>query len=318
MPTFSGDALLDYLNAPAESFPYIAEGLLYGRACIMFVAEPGIGKSVLATQAAMELAAGVALFNTFKVTRPYRVLYVQKERPLDEIRERIQAMHGAIKFDPNNLTITDDLQRYNLTNVDHAKQAVGFIAHHKPEVVIIDPIYAGQADLRSGDAGVAFTNFLTLLEYETKACLWLNHHTIKAQMDRDGVPIKRQDPFYGSQWLKAHVSGSFLITSTKDGTLFVCKKDSHSRLIKSFTLEFDPETYLSGVTVKGVDALDRIKNACVEYYRQKQSFTVYDVMGRANVSRKTFYKTMVTPELGSHLKAVSTESRGRKHYEWVP
>src|SRR3990167_914442 len=72
----------------------IAEGLLYKGATLMLSSPPGLGKSSISIQAALQLSIGQPLFSSMYVPCPVRVWYIQMERDIREALERLQLMIG--------------------------------------------------------------------------------------------------------------------------------------------------------------------------------------------------------------------------------
>ena len=113
-PPITGSTLLACLNAPDEPRHTIAEQFIYEHTTLMITSKPGIGKSILALQAAVELSSGLPVFGYFQVPRPFKVLYVQCERHESEIIERLKTIKQTININENNLVITNAYQRLNL------------------------------------------------------------------------------------------------------------------------------------------------------------------------------------------------------------
>lgn len=293
-PPLTGQPLIEWINNPEPMRSPIAEGFLYEKSCLIISADAGLGKSVLSLQAALELSCGMNLFRRLEVTRPYKCYYVIKERPKEELGERIQLMQKVIKWDADNLILDDELQVFSLARESNFKMIHDRIASFKPEVIFIDPIYAGTPGLSKDEVAGSFANFLTELEKQTGATVWLNHHVVKPTHDREGGLIQKDDPMYGSAWIKAHVTGSYLMTRTQAGVVLYKKKDTHFSLLDTIDLEFDIETYISTSKGQGGSGHDRVILFLNTVKKENRRFTMEEIMARTDLSRPSILRLFNT------------------------
>lgn len=224
----------------------------------MVYAQPSVGKSVLSIQAAMQLASGLPVFGGL-ATKASKVWYIQMERPDIESLERIQFMRDTIPLNSANFVLDTELQKLNFLNEAHLKQILQRGKEIAATVAFIDPLYGIATGLSKDEVAANLVKTLTILKSTLKITLWINHHVVKDSYDRDGSKIERDDPFYGSQWLKAHVTGAYGIEQTNTGTIWTAKKDSHSNLLKSIELAFDDETYVSTMQSDSLNYADKLK-----------------------------------------------------------
>lgn len=257
-PPLYGDELKRRMTEKITHEP-IAEGFLYKHSSLMISSQPAIGKSVLAIQAALELSNGLPLFGELLVPAPIRVWYIQAERSEVESLERLQLMsadYPAISYD--NLFIDTELQSLSFLNPDHQLVILERGLSIKPDLIIIDPLYGIAGGLSKDEVGSAIAKMLTVLKQKLGCAIWINHHTVKTTYDIiENQKVEKGDPFYGAQWLKAHVTGSYLADMGDKGVRLTCKKDSHSLLMKNIQLEFDPETFLSTMKTEESTVRDR-------------------------------------------------------------
>ncbi|MEK7092734.1 MAG: hypothetical protein AAB907_03865, partial [Patescibacteria group bacterium] len=68
------------------------------------------------------------------------------------------------------------------------------------------------------------------------------HHTTKSEHDAAGNPL--EDPFYGSQWLRAHIDTSYQLKRgpEKNWVSLYCKKDRGGEVHHQIFLQYDAET----------------------------------------------------------------------------
>ncbi len=258
LPPLTGKLLQEKLSQEITHEPLI-DGLLYRHASLMIYAQPSIGKSVISIQVAMQLSSGLPVFGALNVSAPRKVWYIQMERPDIESLERIKFMMDTIPINYDNFVLDTELQKLNFLNENHLRQILERGQSINAEVVFIDPLYGIATGLSKDEVASNLTKVLTILKSTLGVTIWINHHVVKDSYDREGGKIERDDPFYGSQWLKAHVTGAYNIEKSDDGTLWSCKKDSHSNLLKKLTLAFDDETYISTMQSDSLNYEDRLK-----------------------------------------------------------
>lgn len=285
------EKLTEMINSPIIERKIIAEGLLYEKTCIMFSSEPGIGKSTLSIQVAVELASGLPVFGYFDVPEPIKVLYIQAERDIIETIERLKVINVNMKIPVNNLAITDQYQKLDLMNPRHAELFIECIKRDCPnaKVIFIDPIYATVKGGLKEDVGAShFTRVMSRLQKELGCTIWLNHHTVKQTHEIvEGKKFKKHDPYYGSQWLKAHVTGAYWVEQSKDGTIFKNTKDNYSLLQKIIALEYNPETELSYVIEKNTPSIDKLKRFLKIKLLSKETFVFSDLESNLKLCKRT-------------------------------
>ena len=308
-PPITGSMLLKALNRTLERRAALAEGFIYEHTITMIAADPGLGKSTISTQLAVELSSGLPVFGLFHVAKPVKVLYIQAERSCIEVLERLDIINKVIPIIHDNLYLTDEYQRFNLLNYDHVDYFIRCVRRDCPDVglIIVDPIYATVSGGLSNDLPAsAFTKAMSRLQVETGAALLYNHHTVKPQHSRDGAIIEKEDPFYGSQWLKAHVTGSYYMKGHENGVKLLCKKDNYNLLTKSIHLEYNPETELSSIPVKEIATLERLKVYLRKQEIDKKTFTFEDMKTHLGCAVRNLRAQLKHPEIMSRLVVVSS------------
>ena len=163
--------------------------LCRGGSCL-FVGPSGVGKSVLAMQCAIHLAAGLPLFG-IKTRRPLKSLIIQAENDDGDMAEALQ---GVIEGADNeiHLTLKSTIEQ-NIVFVREtvrsgpafAKFAAEQIDFHKPDLVWVDPLfsYLG-ADACNQQAVSSFLRHqLTPISQRTGIIWMILHHTGKPDKD---------------------------------------------------------------------------------------------------------------------------------------
>lgn len=267
----------------------LAEGLIYEKTTTMMAADPGTGKSTVTLQMAIELSAGLPVFGVFPVPTPVKVMYIQAERSILELLERLEEMDKTIPINTDNLVISTDYQGYNLMREPQAQQFVKGIKKDSrgARLIIVDPIYPMvMGGLKEDIPAASFCSVMDDLQKQTGASIWYNHHTVKAQYDR-GQRYEKDDPFYGSQFLKAHVTGSFYLKSTSNGVEILKKKDNYRCLPEKILLEYNQETGICVAPIDQLPALERIKNYLRAQKLADRTFTFDDIERATELCTRT-------------------------------
>ncbi len=279
----------------------------------MFSADPGVGKSTISTQVAVELAAGLPVFGVYEVPRPMKVLYIQSERSIIEILERLESLEKRLPIMNKNLFVTSQYQGLNLLIPDHQDLFIKCVKRDCPQadIIFIDPIYCMvSGGLKDDIPASAFTKAMSNLQSATSATLWYNHHTVKAQYN-NGEKYEKDDPFYGSQWLKAHVTGSYHLKKHGKGTQLALKKDNYRILPDSIELQYDEETGLSTVEFEDMPAIDKVRAFINSRKIDQKEFTFNDMRDATKVSTRRLRQLVVHSSISPSLNVVS--SNKNKH-----
>jgi len=298
-----GDALRQMVLSEHETRVPLAEGFLYEETSLLISAEPGCGKSTISTQAAIELATGLPLFGFFHVPKPVKVLYIMCERSKTEVIERIKTINNYYPINYDNLVLTDEYQK--LDYIKHYNILLDCIKRDCPDakVIFFDPIYATVMGGLSQDVVASmFTRVMTYIAKNIGCTNWYNHHTVKATYGRDGQKINKDDPFYGSQWLKAHATGCYHMKSNDKGVNMIVKKDNYKILTERIELEYNPESelsYLSNYTK--LSPKDRVLGYLRGRRMDRRSFTFADLEVATQVCTRTLRGLVMHSSINDHL-----------------
>lgn len=305
-PALTGDKLIEDMKVAKLQRKTIVESLIYDNTVLMVSAAPGVGKSTISTQMAIEMAAGLPVFGVFEVVKPVKVLYAQTERPILEFLERAEIISKVYPIIKDNLVITDEYKMLNLLREDHVKVFIEAIIRDCPgvEVIFIDPIYPMVAGgLSKDEPASAFCKAMSLAQKATGASFYYNHHTSRPQHDSYGAVIDKDDPFYGSQWLKAHVTGSFHMKEYQDGVKLICKKDNYHALAKEIVLEYNAETGLSIVPLSELPPVERVKNFFRAREIDPRPFSFKDIQLGTQLCTRTLRTILVRAPLANMVES---------------
>jgi RecA-family ATPase len=305
----TGNTLKDAMFKAKEKRNPIAEGFIYEQTITMISADPGTGKSTITSQVAVELAAGLPVFGTFDTFKPRKVLYAQTERNIIELLERLETISKVLPILHDNLVITDAYQQFNLLNPEHAKVFIDCVMRDCPDadIIILDPIYClVGGGLKDDLPASAFTKVMSNLQKATNAALWYNHHTVKPSYTNKGEQIEKSDPFYGSQWLKAHVTGSFHLKQCDGGVMFERKKDNYHLLPQEIILEYDPESGISHIPLADLPAAEKVRRFLKVKEVSQESFSFKDIETETKVCTRRLRELLVHSSFSDRLLVVSS------------
>lgn len=108
-------------------------------------AQKGVGKSLFVTQLGLYGASGTSPFLTdsIVVPKPVRVLLIQQEVSLAGMQDRLSKMRAERHFDLQErfLQLTTTGAWWNLTRREDYAKLRRLIDKHKPDILILDPLY---------------------------------------------------------------------------------------------------------------------------------------------------------------------------------
>ena len=175
------------------------------------------------------------------------------------------------------------------------------------DAIFIDPIYCLVAGgLKEDVPASAFTKTMSVLQQETGAMLYYNHHTTKTQYNNKGDPIEKDDPFYGSQWLKAHVTGSFYLKERIGGVELICKKDNYGILPEKILLDYNKENYICNVPLVDMPALERVSLFIRNRQLDKKEFTFKDMEKFTELGTRRLRELLVHSSISDRIYVVSS------------
>lgn len=270
-PPFNSTSLKSLVDSPIEARQPLIESLVYEKTVLMIYADPGVGKSIVSLCMALQASAGLPVYGFFQPVRPLKIYYVLTERGIEEPLERIKLMQNIINVNYDNLFIDEETIGLNILDINDENKFLARVEKYcpNPDIIVFDPIYAMvRGGLSNPDDATLFAQFSARVQHKFHCANWFNHHTLKNTVDIiGGEQHQKSDPFFGSQLLKAHVTGMYHLTQKDNKPHFACKKDSHSFLLKNFSLQFKPETYTlemdiqhSQITAK--DKITMFLNSC--------------------------------------------------------
>jgi RecA-family ATPase len=289
-PALGGKALDEAVELTSDVRCALIEGLVYERSVILISADGGTGKSTIAANVIAQASIGLPVFNSLHVPSPLLSYYIPFERGSEEIRERLKHIKKVINYNSDNIRIFENdsfpiPNLYKDEDQDFLLESIGKdCGDRKPDIVFYDPIYmAVSGGLSNEDKVSVFVRFNVRLMRMFGCATWLNHHTGKQTYSVTGNPIEKEDPYYGSSFLKNHCTVSYYLKENKetDGTILIRKKDNLQLSLKKIILNYEPESYTSFMkdAQVGLAASDRLKIALRQYAQHNKEFTFRQLEG---------------------------------------
>ena len=210
-----------------------ARWLCRGGSCV-FVAQSGIGKSSLMTQAAFTWGLGLPLFGIAPL-RPLRSLIIQAENDLGDIAEQAQGVFAGMGLDPfeGRAKIDEIFERVKFhrdtvhTSDRFCATLAKLIEKHSPDLVWIDPLlsFLGGDVSKQEVCSKFLRNGLNPIAEATGVTFMIIHHTGKPPKDAKALSgWTANDYAYlgaGSSELTNWARAVCVITQTSDDNTYL-------------------------------------------------------------------------------------------------
>jgi DNA polymerase I-like protein with 3'-5' exonuclease and polymerase domains len=133
-------ACMDDLGAePIPAQHWLVEQLLPEGGLFMLSGHPGTGKTTLALQICMQIAAGRPVLGRFNVPKPFKVLYYQADNPPIMMKKLVKHMRPKLPMAGQNLWIANVKEPIKLNNGGF-DIIVQDIDQYKPDLLMFDTI----------------------------------------------------------------------------------------------------------------------------------------------------------------------------------
>ena len=123
--------------------------------------------------------------------------------------------------------------------------------------------------------------------------------------------VEKDNPFYGSQFLKAYVTGYYDLSQNKRGTTWKRKKDTYGILHPDFTLAYDPLTGLSHTTLEPakLNKRDQLRIFLQNRVKIAQPFLAQDILQAVPMTDRYLRGLLKDPEIMPWIKTVSDNGK---------
>lgn len=180
------------------------EPLFYESSINQILAWRGVGKTNFALGLAGSFAKGDSLLQ-YRSLRPCRVLYIDGELPLFQLRERVSSLclsPNVVLVNPEDITPPGSI---NLLSEIHWDKLIQAIEKHKPDVLFIDSL-STTMHLRGNEEEdqIELQTKLNVLRNRYHLCVITLHHVGKGGLQRG---LSRNDDILDVQMLLKKVEG---------------------------------------------------------------------------------------------------------------
>lgn len=320
--------LEEAVNHAKDERPFLVDGLLYEKGALLMSGDPGAGKSLVMLSALLECTGGLPVFSQLPCARPLNCYILFSERINQEALERIRLMRAKITLDYKRLVLDDgfvgiaDVTKRNFADeIIERISNTPFPDNGDADIVGLDSLYGFiPGGLSKDEKASEFSRFIARLQSELGACSWLVHHTSRPTYATQGERIDKDDPYYGSQWLKAMVTGSYYLRRHGTGVQLVKKKDTFGALLSELPLDYDPETHV--VSLPSEYGTLKANNRAIWWLRgiatqePTREFTFEDFCKAINVSHQHGRRLLKEPTI-ARLMVIARKDHPRIFYHAV-
>lgn len=220
--------------------PWLISGIIRELDTVLLVGTEKAGKSLITQQMICSLTSGHPFLDKYEVGRQYRVSYVQLEGEIEDTQLNFKRMLSSVDFAPEMF----QLVYCNALSLEDGKDALDLIKeiqqHHKPDIVVIDPLYMAMKGGLSEDVPVRdFWGSVRKIKRTLSCAVVVIHHAHKIRFTRDGKVIEEGDnATFGSAFLKAYPDNIlFLAHDKKNGMrILSCQTQRKGDIEKSIKL----------------------------------------------------------------------------------
>ncbi|MCY4547218.1 MAG: AAA family ATPase [Defluviicoccus sp.] len=154
--------------------------------------QPKCGKSILALDLAVAVAAGVPCLRRFAPARPGPVLMFAAEDDGHLVRKRLQgiAKVAGARFETLDIAVID-VPKLRLDDLDHRDRLNETVERIAPRLLILDPLVRLHGGDENAVADVApILGFLRDIQRRFETAVLLVHHARKSAADRPGQALR--------------------------------------------------------------------------------------------------------------------------------
>ena len=182
----------DSLEQQAQERRWMIEALWAEQAVGIVGGEPKCGKSFLALDIAVAVAAGVPCLRHFPAGAPGSVLLFAAEDAAHIVRSRLEAIAAAAQVDFGKLDIAViDVPVLRLDRNDDRQRLLETVKLIKPRLLVLDPLVRLHAIDENAAADVApMLGFLRTLQRRFETAVLLVHHARKGGASRPGQALR--------------------------------------------------------------------------------------------------------------------------------
>lgn len=289
----------EFLKLELKKREWLIEGILREKDSVLFVGNEKSGKSLFIFQLIFSLTSQHPFLDLYSVNRPLRVSYVQLEGELGDSQDRMIRMLKTLDFEPSMFQILflPPQELHTRTGIFGLREQLSF---HKPNVVVIDPIYFAFTGSLSDDEVVRqFIGNIRVLKDSLGCAIVLVHHTHKSRFTNTGdVILEGDESTFGSKFLKAYPDHTILFTYNKRTGVrtFSCDTQRSGDILKLCNLELiEPEPlYFKRVEASKITKSDLIMGL-LKLGEHSEGLAAEDIMKKTGLNKNQFYESIKQP-----------------------
>lgn len=282
------------LYVGADDKQPIIENILYDRDVVCMIADPGVGKSILALQLMFSLTGGHPFLETYEVRRPCNVLYFQTEGDRAETIERIRSMKHQLRLDDSKWAHLN-LPGIHLNTPEGLEKFLGYSkqAGMQYDVVIIDPLYTTvKGSMLKDDVATDWVRNMRSIREVYGCAFVVLHHDNKDTHASDGSLIpKNKNAVFGSVFWGAFFNSTFKLHRKGDHHVLVGGKQRSGKIVDGLDLEMVQPHPLHYRQVMG-SSYGSSKNTVFEIVRKHGPCGSGQVIKETSLGKATVFRAL--------------------------
>ena len=293
---YSGNELLEHKFKKRE---FLIENLVREKDSIILVGDAKVAKSLLALQLTCSATSGTPFLDRYKVLRESKVSYVQLEGEIEDTQDRLERMIKTLEFNPDffQLLFYPPLELQDRNAMVRLKEE---IEKFKPDILIIDPLYAALTGSLSDNAIVRqFIGNLRVLKGALGCALILIHHAHRIRTDgKTGRVINEGDEaLYGSAFFKAWADHLLLLENDKRTEIrtLSCKTQRSGKVLKQCNLRLIEPDPLYFETVEKCETKEALIISILMREEHKEGLAAQEADELYGIKHTTFYESVKKP-----------------------
>ena len=286
----------EFLKLELRKRDWLIESLIREKDSAMLVGNEKSGKSLLIFQLICSLTSQHPFIDKYEVMRPCNVSYIQLEGELEDSQDRMKRMLKVLDFEPSRFQLLF-LPPIAMEEGHVIKKLIKDLAPHKPDIIIIDPIYFALNGSLSDDLAVRrFIGNIRILKDNLECAVILVHHTHKMRMNTKGEVINEgDDATFGSKFLKAYPDHTLLFVYDKNKCIrrLSCDTQRSGDIINATQLKLIEPDPLYFEEINQAPTKEALLLSIL--MKSKDGLNIDELMEFMGVSRNTLYNSLKKP-----------------------
>ena len=296
----------EFLGLKLKPKKFIIDHILKERDNVIIVADPKVGKSILTFQMACSMTCGHPFLGEFNVDRPYRVSIVQLEGDLEESQSRFKRMTKVVDVEEDYLQFIYS-PPIELETHPGYECLMAHLEKHKPEIIIIDPIYACVGGELANEKVVRqFVGNMRKIKEHFGCAIILVHHTKRSQFF-NGKKIKLgEESLFGSTFFKAYIDHLFMfeIDLTTQTRKLSCETQRSGSIIKEIYMNIigkhraDDPLHYELISMNEKVEMSKLSKKLIHLLsmeEHREGLTINQIFKKLKITKNPFYEAVEKP-----------------------